>query len=143
MAKLRTCKICGKQYEYCSHCPSKNLIEPWRNLYCSEGCREAFEVMGKYSAGKMDVAEARTKLESFGISPNKVRDIHKAVVVDIFRKPAVVPSTPEPESVVTSTDGMGEIQADGTGFKKIEQKPPFQKSFKKRRQFEKNIVNED
>lgn len=140
MAKLRTCKICGKQYEYCSHCPSKNLIEPWRSLYCSEGCRDSFEIMGQYVIGKMTADEAKEKLESFGISPNKVRDIHKAVLIDIFRKPIV---QEEPKPVVISTDDMAKIQADETGYKDIEQKVPFQKNFKKRRQFEKNIVNED
>ena len=90
MAKLRTCKICGKQYEYCGHCPSKNLIEPWRNLYCSENCRDSFEVMGQYSVGKISATEAREKLESFGVNPKKVRDVHKATISKIFKDGEVV-----------------------------------------------------
>lgn len=152
MAKLRTCKICGKQYEYCGHCPSKNDIEPWRNLYCSENCRDSFEVMGNYSAGKINAADARTKLEGFGINVAKVRDIHKAVVMDIFRASVVVEQFVKAEElisesesilepIVTTTEGSGEIQADGTGFKQTEDRPVFQKAFKKKQK--KNIVNED
>lgn len=129
MAKLRTCKICGKQYEYCSHCPSKNLIQPWRTLYCSEECRDSFEVMGKYSVGKMPATEAREKLEGFGITPNKVRDVHKGVVADIFRAGKKVFEAPKmEETLAISTDDNKD------------------KSFKKKRNFEKrqnNIVNED
>ena len=73
MAKLRTCKICGKQYEYCGHCPSKNLIEPWRNLYCSENCRETFQIMGQYSAGKIKATEARAEAAEEKIKATEAR----------------------------------------------------------------------
>lgn len=180
MAKLRTCKICGKQYEYCGHCPSKNLIEPWRNLYCSEECRNAFGIMSKYAAGKIGAVEARGKLESFGLSPTKVRDVHKATMVDIFRTPTVVVEKAPSEIVVEGTSS-DVIKVDNPAVKsvepalvlpassevieatevvnpitflsevieepkkEVEEKPVFNKPFKKKKNFEKknNIVNED
>lgn len=142
MAKLRTCKICGKQYEYCGHCPSKNLIEPWRNIYCSEGCREAFEVMGRYASGKISAIDAKTRLENLGIVPTKVRNVHKAVVSDIFRA-----SKPEPQvevevnPIIETAPILEESQSTN------EEKTAYQRPFKKRNRkpFENktNIVNED
>jgi len=85
MAKnMRTCKICGKKYEYCGHCPSKNTIEPWRNLYCSEKCREVFNVLDNFASKKISKEEAKKKLESLGFDLSKVRDVHKAAVNIIF-----------------------------------------------------------
>jgi hypothetical protein len=88
MAKLRTCKICGKQYEYCGHCPNKNVIEPWRNLYCSENCRDSYTVMSDYVSKKKDAMEAKIILQRFGITPNKVRDVHKEVITKIYNEAA-------------------------------------------------------
>lgn len=142
MAKLRTCKICGKQYEYCGHCPNKNLIEPWRNLYCSEDCCKAFEVMSQYAGGKISAIDAKTQLEICGISPVGVRDVHKAVVSDIFRA-----SKPEPKIEIEVNPTIETTPIAEEVKSTVEEKPIYQKPFKKkqRRVFEdkKNIVNED
>ena len=147
MAKLRTCKICGKQYEYCGHCPSKNLIEPWRNLYCSEKCRDAFGVMGDYVAGKMTAVVAREKLESFDIKPGIVREVHKGVVADIFRagKPSVKvePTMNIDIPMLQHLDVTEEKESSSTVLQEsvVKEKP-----FKKKKNFEKReniIVNED
>ena len=133
MAKLRTCKICGKQYEYCGHCPSKNLIEPWRNLYCSENCRDSFEVMGQYSVGKMSATEAREKLESFGITSAKVREVHKATISKIFKEGKVY-EEPKFEEVPVVEETVP------TEEKRIEE--PFYKRNKNKRK-NNSIVNEN
>ena len=85
-AKKRTCVICGTQYEYCGHCPNKNLIEPWRNLYCSENCQKAFIILSDYKHGRIDAKEAMDKMVSWGLTPDKIKDIHKSLVTDMFDK---------------------------------------------------------
>ena len=132
MAKLRTCKICGKQYEYCGHCPSKNLIEPWRNLYCSENCRDSFEIMGQYSVGKMSATEAREKLESFGITPAKVREVNKATISKIFKEGKVYE---EPKLEEVPVEEMGPTEE-----KRFEE--PFYKRNKNKKK-NNSIVNEN
>jgi len=140
MAKLRTCKICNKQYEYCGHCPSKNLIEPWRNLYCSEECRDAFEIMGKYVSGKITAIEARKKLDDYGLSPNKVRDIHKAVVANIFREsePKIEPQTEVEISSTLEVPSVDEPQSISLGNQKA-----FKKKIRKPFENKNDIVNKD
>lgn len=132
MAKLKTCKVCGKQYEYCNHCPSRNLIESWRNLYCSENCSDSFRVMGQYSAGKISATEAREKLESFGITPAKVREVHKAIVSEIFK-----------EGKVYEEQKLEEVSVEEpvpTEEKRIEE--PFYKRNKNKKK-NNSIVNEN
>lgn len=125
MAKLRTCIMCGTKYEYCSHCPNKNVIEPWRNLYCSKDCRDAFTVFGDYKLKKLTATEAKEKLVGYNITPARVKELYKEVVKDIYKKAEpVVEAEAESEPV----------------------KPAFQRPFKKKRKFEEkknNIVNED
>lgn len=84
--KKRSCLICGTQYEYCGHCPNKNLIEPWRNLYCSENCQKAFYILSDYKHNRIEAKEAMEKMKSWGLTPSKVKDIHKSLVIDMFDK---------------------------------------------------------
>jgi len=133
MAKKRICTICGKEYEYCGHCPNKNLIEPWRNLYCSENCRKAFQLFGDYKTKKKSAAEIRDTLSLWGLTPEKVREIHKPIVGEIFKEGAPTPIVEE--------------QTKEIGFEKSdEEKSKDRPSFKKKRKFEEkknDIVNED
>lgn len=104
MAKKRICKICGKEYEYCGHCPNKNKIEPWRNLYCSENCHKAFDLFDKYASKKIDASKARFELEEMEFSPSKVREVHKAVISEIFKNGAKVIAVSTVETPITEED---------------------------------------
>lgn len=100
--KMRICKICGKEYEYCGHCPGKNPIEPWRNLYCSENCHKAFDLFDKYISKKITSTEAKSALEEMGFVPAKVREIHKSVISEIFKNGAKVVAVSTVENSVPS-----------------------------------------
>ena len=152
--KIRTCKICGKQYEYCGHCPTKNVIEPWRNLYCSENCREAFKVMGDYSVKKISAIEAKDALVGLGISSENVRDKHKTIVNEIFNVPTLTfkeeikVSDPVVEEIstveeVSVSEEVSDVE-DVSAIKEVsstEEKPAFHKNFKKKKR--PNIVNDN
>lgn len=51
MANMRVCRACGKEYEYCPNCGKYNLSEKWRVLFCSEECRDVFDVISSYNMG--------------------------------------------------------------------------------------------
>lgn len=41
----RECIVCKKLYHYCSRgCNNSNVNEQWRNIYCSQTCREIFHI---------------------------------------------------------------------------------------------------
>lgn len=138
MAKKRICKICGKEYEYCGHCPSKNVIEPWRNLYCSENCRKVFAIFDKYVSKKMDAVEARAELEKMGFEPSKVREVHKPVISEIFKKGAKVIVEDSPKSEVEFITSVSEVKIGDPVIPevpKIVEEKKVQKTFKPRPKF--------
>ena len=138
MAKnMRTCKICGKKYEYCGHCPSKNPLEPWRNLYCSEECREVFSIFDKYASKKITAEKAREKLVSLGFDPSKVRDIHKPVINEIFKNGQIAKEVPINKGSISLTT-ISEVKVGDPAVVKapelVEDKKPY-KPFKPKPKF--------
>lgn len=134
MAKKRICSICGKEYEYCGHCPNKNAIEHWRNLYCSENCREAFQLFGDYKIKKKTATEVKEILSGWGLTPQTVREIHKPIVNKIFEEGTVVIKADEPVQITEATNESQENQKKEESL--------FRKNKKKKSQEDK-IVNED
>ncbi len=144
MAKnMRTCKICGKEYEYCGHCPSKNTIEPWRNLYCSKECREVFNIFDKYASKKISAEKAKENLERLGFNPSKVRNIHKPIINEIFKDAQIKKENLVEESTLPLTSvsevnigipvtiKMPEIIEDKKSQKSFRPKPKFVNDKKK------------
>lgn len=73
----KVCILCGKAYKYCEACPSKyNVTETWRNIFCSENCREVYRVYDSIKAGQITDKEAGKKLVRFDTS-----------YIDRFREP--------------------------------------------------------
>ena len=65
----KTCILCGKQYKYCEGCPGKyNVLETWRNIFCSENCREVYHVFDLLKAGKMTEKNANKELKKLDTS---------------------------------------------------------------------------
>ena len=65
----RTCVICGTNYKYCGSCPSKyNPQETWRNIFCSENCRELYHIYDDIKSGKKTEKEASKLLKKLDLS---------------------------------------------------------------------------
>ena len=83
----RTCLICGAKYNYCSKCPGAKPDETWKNLYCSKGCKEVFELVSAYKNGHINASEAKMKLKSPNIDLSKkgqFADEYKSVVDELI-----------------------------------------------------------
>lgn len=133
--KKRTCVICGTQYEYCGHCPSKNLIEPWRNLYCSENCQKAFNILSDYKHNRIEAKEAMNKMKSWGLTPNIVKEIHRSLVSDMFDK-AEKEIKKEEEILISKAEIKDEIVVEEVQSDSDEPK-------KKKKNKEEKIVNDN
>lgn len=79
----RICIVCGKNYEYCSHCGKFNPREKWRYLYCSENCREIWKVCNGVENEGLSIAEAKQRLSKCDVPSNDV--INKDLVPIIER----------------------------------------------------------
>ena len=70
MALDRKCIVCPDKhhYKYCSNCSGYNSVETWRFLYCSENCREIYDIATKFVNGKLSGLDAKHKLEKLDLS---------------------------------------------------------------------------
>ena len=77
----KTCVMCGKQYKYCENCPSKyNTTETWRNIFCSEECRELYQIYNGYKGGKITDKQAYKRLSKIStVYLNKIKEPMKSV----------------------------------------------------------------
>ena len=104
MAKTKICTVCGTKYEYCGHCDSNNINNMWKSLYCSENCRDIYDVCGKYVAGKLTKAEAYNILKNLDTNKDIKLNGVRNNVTDITAYGKTIASTPvfkTPESDAT------------------------------------------
>ena len=83
MAQLRTCIVCGRQYEFCPNCKNQaHANEQWRSIYCSDNCRQIFHVCSDYQANKITKQQAGVQLAKLNL-PSKMSDGIKKNVQEI------------------------------------------------------------
>ena len=71
MAKkeLRTCVLCGKTYSFCPVCNPEDRLKPtWHFAYCSENCKDIYNITSSFEDGRMTDIEAKAKLEKLDLS---------------------------------------------------------------------------
>ena len=71
MPSKRKCTLCPSHiYEYCPSCKDKKIIEPWRLLFDSENCRDAYHIISEFAFGRLSANEAKSQLDKIDV-PNK------------------------------------------------------------------------
>ena len=75
----KTCIVCGKSYKYCSGCAEYTHLEPWHSIYCSDNCKEIFNIVSMYN--KVPKEETRSRLNKCDLS-NK-NTFHKNILKTI------------------------------------------------------------
>lgn len=77
MTPNRKCITCGKEYTYCNHCPGNyKADEQWRNIYCSQTCREIFNIC---SSKILSNEEAYTRLNNLTLPSRFTDGIQKEI----------------------------------------------------------------
>lgn len=65
---LRTCCVCHKEYSFCL-CNSEDRLKPtWHFAYCSENCKDIYDVTSSFENGRLSDVDARAKLEKLDLS---------------------------------------------------------------------------
>lgn len=65
---LRTCCVCHKEYPFCL-CNSEDRLKPaWHFAYCSENCRDIYNITSSFENGRLSDVEAKAKLEKLDLS---------------------------------------------------------------------------
>lgn len=77
MSKIKTCIVCGKKYEYCGHCDKGGQENRWKSNYCSENCRDIFDIVSKYVNHHIQIEEAKQELLKKDLGINIKNNIAK------------------------------------------------------------------
>ena len=59
----KTCILCGKKYSYCSGCAEFDHLPRWMECYCSENCKDIFNILSGYNMKHKTKEEAKSLLE--------------------------------------------------------------------------------
>ena len=79
MSDIKKCVCCEGKYKYCSHCNKNVKQESWKNLFCSENCRDVFKTLQDYVNGYLNIAEAKEKLCGLDLNINTTKQINKHI----------------------------------------------------------------
>ena len=111
MATERKCLVCGKKYEYCPHCNKSNL-NIWKSTYCSEACRDIFNLCCDFEGKRISQEDSYNKLIELNINDINAQksvkgSVEKIMAVAKVEPVVVVEEEPSPvEEEVVSEDNI-------------------------------------
>ena len=73
MSKKRRCIVCDTSYEFCMRCNRVPSDEYWRNIYCSQDCREIFKTCSRFEGGAITADEAYEKLIQYNVEGKDIQ----------------------------------------------------------------------
>lgn len=79
MSDIKRCVCCEGTYKYCGHCNKNAKQESWKNLFCSENCRDIFRTLQDYVNGHLGIAEAKEKLLGLDLNINTTKQLNKNI----------------------------------------------------------------
>lgn len=66
---LRMCCVCHKEYSFCPVCDPEDRLKPtWHFAYCSENCKDIYNITSFFENGRLSDIDAKAKLEKLDLS---------------------------------------------------------------------------
>lgn len=65
---LRMCCVCHKEYPFCLCNPEDRLKPTWHFAYCSENCKDIYNITSSFENGRLSDIDAKAKLEKLDLS---------------------------------------------------------------------------
>ena len=66
---LRMCCVCHKEYSFCPVCNPEDRLKPtWHFAYCSENCKDIYNITSAFEDGRITDTEAKAKLEKLDLN---------------------------------------------------------------------------
>lgn len=66
--KERICSVCRCTYKYCPSCKDDAKKPTWLFAFCSENCKDIYNITSSFEDGRMADIEAKEKLEKLDLS---------------------------------------------------------------------------
>lgn len=89
---LRMCCVCHKEYPFCLCNPEDRLKPTWHFAYCSENCKDIYNITSSFENGRLSDIDAKAKLEKLDLSKkdNFGESYQKSIDSIMKAKPQVV-----------------------------------------------------
>lgn len=66
---LRMCCVCHREYSFCPVCNLEDRLKPtWYFAYCSENCKDIYNITSSFEDGCITDIKAKEKLEELDLS---------------------------------------------------------------------------
>lgn len=63
----KTCIACGKQYTYCNRCDDYAHLPKWMTMWCSERCKDIFNIASYFLNKELTADAANERLEQYNL----------------------------------------------------------------------------
>lgn len=66
---LRICCVCHKEYSFCPVCNPEDRLKPtWHFAYCSQNCKDIYNITSSFENGRLSDIDAKAKLEKLDLN---------------------------------------------------------------------------
>lgn len=89
---LRMCCVCHKEYPFCLCNPEDRLKPTWHFAYCSQNCKDIYNITSSFENGRLSDIDAKAKLEKLDLNEkdNFGESYQKSIDSIMKAKPQVV-----------------------------------------------------
>ena len=123
--KIRSCVVCNSKYSFCPRC-EKDMHKPlYHFTFCSEKCKDIYDITSKYTDKIIDKKEANKRLSALEhINVNTLADCYKNCIyeinaVDLAETVEVLDVNTDEISVVEENNEVNIEVVDKTTVKEI------------------------
>lgn len=146
MAKLnRTCGICKTKYSYCPTCAADAHKPTWMAVFCSENCREIYNVLDDCRYRSLSKKEAYERLSVVDLSctdklPGYFKEtldeileeekvnVEEVISEEIITTPVVIEEAFEEKNIVIKEQSVEEIAIKDEVIEEIKKPRPKKKA---------------
>lgn len=147
MANNRVCGICKKSYKYCPSCAADAHRPTWMAVFCSENCREIYNVLDDCRYRSLSKKEAYERLSVVDLSytdklPGYFKEtldeileegkekisVEEVILEEIITTPVIVEETFEEKNIVIKEQSVEEIETKDEVIEEIKKPRPKKKA---------------
>lgn len=92
--KERICSVCKRTYKYCPSCKEDAKKPTWLFAFCSENCRNIYNITSDFENNQITDIEAKAKLEKLDLSRKEYfGESYKNSIASIMKAKAQIKKT--------------------------------------------------
>ena len=101
---LRMCCVCHKEYSFCPVCNPEDRLKPtWNFAYCSENCKDIYNITSSFENGRLSDIDAKAKLEKLDLNEkDNFGESYQKAIDSIMKAKAQVIKKENKKTEVTS-----------------------------------------